>query len=425
MRFGRTKKSPEVAGIRQFQTQIEPERLRSFAGFTDLPADDLVMLAQFFDLEHMRPGSILFDIGAQDSRDYLLLEGQIDLVASDGRRIEIPASSPRATQAIARLRPRKFKAEVVLPSLLVSIEHGQLEALMEQIQVNDEIRVFNMQDPQLSQYPFYLNMTADLSARRLRWHYPTDVGKGLKTSAESASDNTLVTLIMADPLLAARAIRCAQLTDPNISGERRAKDVLQALPTDTLRQLVLAQPVADFQHPKIEAAWHRHWEQALELASMVRSLSEKTQIGHPEDLEIRVMWAEMGPLILLAYIDQEPALAQDPAAIEQAIDACGHETTLMFIREWKLGQLTASLATAQPDHPGDHDLASETDLVIFAKMHRRLLEQTDLPSDWRLHPSFSRVSEVLPLSPDFSMELLDQARNRTAGLSRPWSQTAY
>ena len=73
---------------------------------------------------------------------------------------------------------------------------------------------------------------------------------------------------------------------------------------------------------------------------------------------------------------------------------------------------------------GFTDLPAD-DLVIFAKIHRRLVEQTDLPRDWRLHPSFYRVSEVLPLSPDFSMELLDQARNRTAGLSRPWSQSAY
>lgn len=425
MRFGRTKKSSEIEGIRQFQSQIEPERLRSFEGFSDLPADDLVMLSQFFEIEHMRPGSILFDIGADDTRDYLLLEGQIDLVASDGRRTEIPATSSRAKQAIARLRPRKFKAEVVLPSVLVSIEHSQLETLMSQIQVDDDIRVFNMQDPQLAKYPFYLNMTADLSARRLQWHFPVSVGEGLKASAADASDTGLIALMMADPLLAARAIRCAQLIDPDVSGERRAKTVLEELPASTLRQLVEAQPVGEFRHSQVESAWHAHWERALELASMVRTLGEKTQIGHPEDVEIRVMWAEMGPLILLAYIDQEPDLAKDSAKIQQALIDCGREATLMLIREWKLGKLTQRVAQATPDEPGQQDLADEADLVIFAKMHRKQLGQSGLPQDWRHHPSFSRLSERLPLSAEFSLELLDQARNRAAGLSRPWSRTAY
>lgn len=426
MRFGLNKKAPETTqGISQFQKQVEPERLRVFEGFTDLPADDLVMLSQFFEVEHMRPGSILFDIGADDNRDYLLLEGQIDLVASDGRRTEIPANSERAAKALARLRPRKFKAEVVLPSVLISIEHSQLEHLMQQIQVNDEIRVFNMQDPQLSKYPFYLNMTADLSARRLNWHYPTQVGHGLKAAAENSTDSGLIGLILADPLLAARAIRCAQLTDTDISGETRAREVLQALPPATLRALIAAQPVGEFKHATVEKAWHQHWERALELASMVRTLSDKTQLGTPEDIEIRVMWAEIGPLILLGYIDEDPELARNPEAIQEALIACGRETTRMLIKEWKLGQLTDTIATANPDKPGQQDLADEADLVIFAKMHRKLLSLRGLPSDWREHPSFSRLSEVLPLSADFSLELLDQARNRAAGLSRPWSQTAY
>lgn len=425
MRFGRKNTATPSEGISQFQDTIAPERLRLFEGFRDLPADDLVMLSQFFEVEHMRPGSILFDIDARDTRDYLLLDGQIDLVASDGRRTEIQAGSDRAQRAIARLRPRKYKAEVVLPSTLVSIEHGQLEELMKHIEVDDEIRVFNMQDPQLSQYPFYLNMTADLSARRLNWHYPSDVGNGLKAAAESASDAGLISLIQADPLLAARAIRCVQITDPNASGAQRTREVLETLNPETLRALVKAQPVGEFRHPAIEKAWHQHWERALELASMVRTMSDKTRLGHPEDIEIRVMWAEIGPLILLGYLDEDPSIASDPEKIQEAMIACGRQATLMIIDEWKLGQLTDNIARANPSEPGDHDLANEADLVIFAKMHRKQLSQRGAPSDWRNHPTFSRLSEILPLSAEFSLELLDQARSRAAGLSRPWSQSVY
>ena len=118
---------------------------------------------------------------------------------------------------------------------------------MQQIEV-DEIRVFNMEDTKLSQYPFYLNMTADLSARRLRWHYPEDVGAGLKQRAQKTPDSGLVSLLMSDPLLAGRAIRCAQLTDPTINGQGAVAEVLTALKADTVRQLIHAQPVGSFTH---------------------------------------------------------------------------------------------------------------------------------------------------------------------------------
>ena len=403
--------------------RIKPEQLRAFDAFTALPADDLVMLAQFFEVEKLRPGSFLFDVGADDTRDYLLLQGQVDLVASDGRRTEIPASSSRARQPLARLRPRKFAAEVVMPSVLLSIDHQQLESLMQQIEV-DEIRVFNMEDTKLSQYPFYLNMTADLSARRLRWHYPEDVGTGLKQRAQQTPDSALVALLMSDPLLAGRAIRCAQLTDPTINGQGAVAEVLTALTPDTLRQLIHAQPVGSFTHPTIEQAWHAHWNRALELASMCRELSIQTQIGQPEDIEIRVMWAELGSLVLLEYLDHEPAIAQDPAAIRASLMACSREASQMIIREWKLGELTEKIAASHPDHPPQQDMADEVDLVIFAKMHRKLMGHFGVPSDWRSHASVERIATGIELTPQLSLQMLDSARARAAGLSRPWSQAA-
>lgn len=176
MKFSRTEKAPSATAASPLQTRVEPDQLRSFEDFKDLGQDDLVMLCHFFSVERMRPGAVLFNIGANDNRDYLLLEGQIDLIAADGRRTEIPSSSPRASQPIARLRPRKFKAEVVLPSVIISIDREELGRLSKLLKTDESIRVFDVTDPHLSSYSFYLSLTADLSARRLNWFIPTRSG---------------------------------------------------------------------------------------------------------------------------------------------------------------------------------------------------------------------------------------------------------
>ena len=178
-------------------------------------------------------------------------------------------------------------------------------------------------------------------------------------------------------------------------------------------------------HTTIEHAWHAHWNRALELASMCRELSIQTQIGQPEDIEIRVMWGELGSLVLLEYLDHEPAIAQDPAAIRSSLMACSREASQMIIREWKLGELTEKIASSHPDHPPQQDTADEVDLVIFAKMHRKLMSQRGVPHDWRQHASVQRISAGTELTAQLSLQMLDSARARAVGLSRPWSQAAF
>ena len=69
-------------------------------------------------------------------------------------------------------------------------------------------------------------------------------------------------------------------------------------------------------------------------------------------------------------------------------------------------------------------MADEVDLVIFAKMHRKLIGHLGVPSDWRLHASVERIATGIELTPQLSLQMLDSAPARAAGLSRSWSPAA-
>ncbi len=414
MRFGRTQKAPEDHSISQFQDRVTPQQLRGFEGFEALALDDLAMIAPHFEIERMRPGSILFDLGANDNRDYLLLDGQIDLVADDGKRTEIPAHSPRAAKAIARLRPRKFKAEVVLPSAILSIDRGALARLVKHVSASDEIRVFDVQDPHLSSYPFYLAMTADLSAHALQWFVPETLGGSFKRSVAAATDSALPGAVMAEPLIAARILRCAQLLDPPPNGNDDVAEALKRIDATTLREMVQVQPLQNFTHPSIAALWNEHYRRTSLLAALARTLAERAHVPAPAELATRVMWTGIGELIMLCYIDADKALASNPAATRAAIEDCGAEACLTLIRAWGLGTRAQALAKIRRGAPVAEDASLEERIMQLAALHAQACDPDCQPTPWLHSPAFESLGQSLSLTPEFSLDLIDRARSRAA-----------
>ena len=414
MRFSRTQKAPETTSISQFQGRVSAQQLRAFEVFDQMALDDLAMIAPHFEIERMRPGSILFDLGANDNRDYLLLDGQIDLVADDGKRTEIPAGSPRAAKAIARLRPRKFKAEVVLPSAILSIDRAALKRLLDQVQVSDEIRVFDVNDPHLSAYPFYLSMTADLSARALRWFMPSTMGDNFKRTVAAANEAALPGVLLTEPLIAARIFRCAQLIDSPVepSGELRA--ALQSLDPATLREIVEVQAVRDFVNPAIAELWKERYQQSSLLAALARTLAERAHVPAPADLATRVMWTGVGELIMLCYLDADKELGRDIDSARAALTECHAEANLLMIREWGLGTRTQRLAQVRGGHPLPEDATVDEQVMQLACLHAQACDPAQPPQPWLDSPAFEVLGQSLSLSPEFSLDLIDSARSRAA-----------
>ena len=98
------------------------EVLTRFATFANLNREDMLVLASRSELMTVRKGAKLFKHGDSDPWMYLLVEGEIDLVAAYRRTHRISAEGEDASQVISRLKPRLHTAVATKPSTLVRID---------------------------------------------------------------------------------------------------------------------------------------------------------------------------------------------------------------------------------------------------------------------------------------------------------------
>lgn len=92
-------------------TTVTSSFLRQFAPFKDTPERELSELAREIKLIAANKDSILFEAGSDDCLDYFLVNGDVELIAKDGRINSIGARDNAACNALARLRPRLYTAK--------------------------------------------------------------------------------------------------------------------------------------------------------------------------------------------------------------------------------------------------------------------------------------------------------------------------
>lgn len=411
MRF--KKKESPTESIRQFQERVSVELLSSFEQFQAWPLDALVLIGEMMELQRMRPGSILFELGANDEVDYFLIDGQVDLVASDGRRTEIVSNTDRAQQVISRLRPRKYKAEVVRPSVLLTINRNVLSDLVKRAERLDDMKLLDVNDPHLAKHGFYLNFTADLSSGKVTSAIPADIHVPLQNAMNHAQQKVAANLAAQDLFISSRAaflIDRLGLTrdDQGVGGD--IKDWKESV----LTQLVEHQQVYHFKQSTCEALWRKRHNHALLTGAMIKLLAERAGLANSDELRNAATQTFLGELMLITYADRSTEKLTE-AELSQKVRSCAGFANKLLAQEWALPALTRQLLQTQADAGPDEP----TTLFKLAQMHIEILDSDEAPKIWTEDPAFRACKDALELNPNLSMELVDQARGIVDLRSRP------
>ena len=96
-----------------------------------LSNDDLRRLAEIGKAIRAAPGTLLFDIGNDDSEDVVLLEGDIELSSKDGTVLHVRAGTDAARLPIARLRPRRYRGKAINHVRYVRVPEGEVARLLD------------------------------------------------------------------------------------------------------------------------------------------------------------------------------------------------------------------------------------------------------------------------------------------------------
>ena len=196
---------------------LSVESLRSFSILENLTREQLGHLAESLTVHTAGTGAHIVERGTDGSCNYLLLKGQVKLVAGDGRIALVKEDSPAANRPLSQLRPRMYDViaasnihylcidEALLseilnadkPEMLSDAERGALEvADAMELETEGEL---------------CFRLYQDLNADQLVLPSLPDVAMKIRKAVEDEVSDAkrIAALIQADPAITAKLIRTA------------------------------------------------------------------------------------------------------------------------------------------------------------------------------------------------------------------------
>ena len=100
--------------------------LKGFSLLEELPNEQLAHLAGTLSVQTAGPGALLLTRGSDDGTNYLLLKGDVKLVAGDGRMTIVKGGTPGASRPLAQLRPRLYEVSAITEIKYLRVEDAEL-----------------------------------------------------------------------------------------------------------------------------------------------------------------------------------------------------------------------------------------------------------------------------------------------------------
>ena len=121
---------------------VEPKMERAAQMFPKLTAAQVERISTVGHRREMRAGEVLFDVGDQNTRFFVVLEGSIEIVRPIGDREE----------PVVEHGPSQFTGEINMLSARRSLVRGRVTADGAVISVDrDELRALVQRDPEVSE----------------------------------------------------------------------------------------------------------------------------------------------------------------------------------------------------------------------------------------------------------------------------------
>ena len=392
--------------------------LREFEPFDRLPDDELTVVVTRARVEGAKKGNQLFDVGDDDPWVFCLLEGSLDLISGDGRKIRIDAGTERARRPIAQLKPRKYSAITTSPVTLLRIDCSGFGEIAYALPTEDDFTVLEVEstcaDPlhdvhcqHLLSGKLSLPSLPDIAVRTCR----------LVDQGEAGSDQ-VAKAVSSDQVISAKLMKVAN--SPLFYGQSTIANIERAvvrLGLSATRQLVVSFSLHElFQTSSsmLEQKMHALWEHSVEVAAICAVLSSGLKRFNPDEAQLAGLLHDISIVPILSYAEDHPDLLHNPEALDRLIAESRAPVGKRLMESWNFPQhFLASVVEAEDwwrDPSPEPDLA---DLVIMGQLISFLGKSRlpDVPNMSRL-PAFQKISGGR-LTPESLLALIDSAEEQT------------
>ncbi|MES9870255.1 MAG: cyclic nucleotide-binding domain-containing protein [Sedimenticola sp.] len=100
--------------------ELNLEKFRTLIPINSLYEDNLLHLAQQTSVEYHGRGDVLLEIGDESPESLFLMSGEVMETSAENKRKRVAADSEEARYALANLRPRQFRVEVISESATIA-----------------------------------------------------------------------------------------------------------------------------------------------------------------------------------------------------------------------------------------------------------------------------------------------------------------
>ena len=413
---------------------LDKSLLQKFSPFNRADDDLLLILASRVNVQQLLPGQPLFEKGAEDPWDYYLLEGELELIAQDGRCRKIKANTPEAANPIARLKPRQYDARAVLgcevlavSSELVQVLHQGRKAQEASPHILQALTVDEydtIEDADNSQYMDQLRSALERNQFRLPSLPEVALRVRDELEKDTASATSVARVVNADPAIAAKLLKAANSSlFVGASHCESTNAAVVRLGLDTTRQLVLSFVMKDiFKVNDAETMRQARscWQYSVDIASIASVIARMGQglCFSAEESLLAGLVHDVGTIGALAYFDsQEPPLSED--ARKQALAAVSRNLGELILGKWGFAQNFVDCVSFSDQWQRTHSGKAElVDVIQVAKLHSYMLHHRHLPiARVDLSPAFQRLN-LGELTPQLTIKILEQSHAQVVNVKR-------
>lgn len=399
-----------------------PGRLRPFAPFAQLSAEQLIVAAGRTALKRFRDGDLVLARGSEDSCDYFLLDGNVVLIDPDGNSKMIASGSAEAGNPLAPLRPALFDVRALGPVLCAKMARGEVALLRESVKRIVRVRNEEADDPLAETGGLFDDLEGEIAADRLK--LPSLPDHALRVRAAighaAADSRKIAELLTADPALAAKILKVAN--SPLCRGSTTVsnlRDAVNRIGMHTVGELVVCFSLKDLfnaRSPTLRARFCDLVIEAVRIGATASAVAARVPGTAADQALVAGLLSNIGAYVVLERLSQQPLLLKDETRVDRALANYTARLGKMICRHWQLGEAVVEAV----GHVGDWDYEVDGELrlaevVICARYHSLIsLRKTNgLP-----RPESIKAMRVLgtALTPETSMEIIREARVRIDAL---------
>jgi HD-like signal output (HDOD) protein len=409
MRWSSTARGPEPE-LRDRSALIA--QLKGFEPFEHFTEDELALVAMRSEVGRSRKGEHLFSLGDRDPWIYCLLEGELRLVAEDGRTVRVVAGTKPAQRPVAQLKPRKYSGIAETPARYIRIDGTGFGDFANGIDISGYFvtEVEEQVDGEGGDEHYRRILDGHLALPSLP-SVAIEVSRLIES--EEASTKSIATAIGRDPAIAAKLLKAANSAIYyGKGGVDSCERAVARLGLKTTRQLVLAFSVTELftaTSPLLVSRMAALLEHSIEVAAIAAALARRLGGFDPGEAQLAGLLHDVGVVPVLTYAQSHPELAED-AALDGLIESLRAPIGKRLLVAWRLpSPLVTVVEDAESWWRDPSPQADLADLIVMTQLISLLggSRARDVPPFPRL-PAFHKVARG-KLDPAGVLALLEEA----------------